>query len=88
MSHKYASFLTLMAVVGFLPMLETQAGEPPAYQVYAVRYATLSGFPVSALVQGAERDRKLDIAMTIWVLKEFRSPRPSTRNQTWRHKTA
>ena len=29
----------------------------------------LVDFPVSALVQGAERGRKLDIAMTIWVLK-------------------
>ena len=37
--------------------------------MYAVRYATLRNFPVSALVQGAEPKRKLDIAMTFWVLK-------------------
>ena len=52
MPHKYALVITLMAGVGFLPMLEAQAGEPPAYQVYAVRYATLSGFPVSARSRG------------------------------------
>jgi glyoxylase-like metal-dependent hydrolase (beta-lactamase superfamily II) len=37
--------------------------------VYAVRYAKLLDFPVAALVQGAEPGRKLDIAMTVWVLK-------------------
>jgi glyoxylase-like metal-dependent hydrolase (beta-lactamase superfamily II) len=44
--------------------------EQPVYEVYAVRYATMRGFPVAALVQGADKGRKLDIAMTIWVLKE------------------
>jgi glyoxylase-like metal-dependent hydrolase (beta-lactamase superfamily II) len=58
-----------MAGAGWLRGLEATAGEPPAYEVYAVRYAKLLDFPVSALVQGAERNRKLDIAMTFWVLK-------------------
>jgi glyoxylase-like metal-dependent hydrolase (beta-lactamase superfamily II) len=49
--------------------LGANAAEPPTYDVYAVRYATMVGFPVAALVQGAERSRKLDIAMTYWVLK-------------------
>jgi glyoxylase-like metal-dependent hydrolase (beta-lactamase superfamily II) len=43
--------------------------KPPIYEAYAVRYATLTGFPVASLVQGAEKARKLDIAMTVWVLK-------------------
>jgi glyoxylase-like metal-dependent hydrolase (beta-lactamase superfamily II) len=60
----------VLVLIGFLHGLAAQAGEPPVYQVYAVRYATLKDFPVSALVQGAERGRKLDIAMTIWVLKD------------------
>jgi glyoxylase-like metal-dependent hydrolase (beta-lactamase superfamily II) len=60
----------VLVLIGFLHGLAAQAGEPPIYQVYAVRYATLKDFPVSALVQGAERGRKLDIAMTIWVLKD------------------
>jgi glyoxylase-like metal-dependent hydrolase (beta-lactamase superfamily II) len=61
--------LLLLAGAGCLRGLEAQAGEPPAYEVYAVRYAKLLDFPVRALVQGAEPDRKLDIAMTFWVLK-------------------
>jgi len=39
------------------------------YEVYAVRFATIAGFPVRSLVAGADVDRKLDIAMMIWVLK-------------------
>ena len=43
--------------------------EADKYEVYAVRYATLANFPVASLVAGAERQRRLDIAMMIWVLK-------------------
>jgi len=39
------------------------------YEIYAVRYATIANFPVSSLVAGADRSRRLDIAMMIWVLK-------------------
>ena len=39
------------------------------YEIYAVRFATLADFPVSSLVAGADRSRRLDIAMMIWVLK-------------------
>ena len=41
----------------------------PVYEVYAVEYAVLPQFPVSALVQGAEEGRKLDIAMLVWVIR-------------------
>jgi glyoxylase-like metal-dependent hydrolase (beta-lactamase superfamily II) len=69
MRHHNSLVLLLMAAAGILFGHDAKAGEPPAYQVYAVRYATLKDFPVSALVQGADRGRKLDIAMTIWVLR-------------------
>src|SRR5438094_4459594 len=39
------------------------------YEVYAVRFATIASFPVSSLVAGADRSRRMDIAMMIWVLK-------------------
>ncbi len=41
----------------------------PTYQVYAVRYGTLLGFPKSALVLGADSTVKLDLAMMVWVVK-------------------
>ena len=39
------------------------------YEVYAVRYATIPDFPVSSLVAGADKDRKLDIAMMVWLIR-------------------
>ena len=39
------------------------------YEVYAVRFATIANFPVASLVAGADRARRMDIAMTVWVLK-------------------
>jgi glyoxylase-like metal-dependent hydrolase (beta-lactamase superfamily II) len=41
----------------------------PSYEVYAVRYATLPGFRVANLIQGADTSRRLDIAMMVWLLK-------------------
>jgi glyoxylase-like metal-dependent hydrolase (beta-lactamase superfamily II) len=69
MPHRYAWILVIMASLVALHGVAARASEPPAYEVYAVRYATLRDFPVSALVMGAEAGRKLDIAMTFWVLK-------------------
>jgi glyoxylase-like metal-dependent hydrolase (beta-lactamase superfamily II) len=43
--------------------------EADKYEVYAVRYATIANFPVSSLIAGADRARRMDIAMMIWVLK-------------------
>ena len=45
------------------------AAAAPNYEVFAIRYATLSQFPVASLVQGAEKGRKLDIAMMVWLVR-------------------
>src|SRR6202142_4545033 len=49
--------------------LTAAAQSKPTYDVYAIRYATIPGFPVSGLVAGADPSRELDIAMTIWLLR-------------------
>jgi glyoxylase-like metal-dependent hydrolase (beta-lactamase superfamily II) len=41
----------------------------PQYEVYAIRYATLPNFQVSGLVAGADRSRKMDIAMMVWLVE-------------------
>jgi glyoxylase-like metal-dependent hydrolase (beta-lactamase superfamily II) len=41
----------------------------PQYEVFAVKYATIPDFRVSGLVAGADKDRKLDIAMMIWLVR-------------------
>ena len=65
MPRQHAVILLILAA---LPG-PARADEPPAYEVYAVRYARMPGFPVAELVKGADPGRKLDIAMTVWVLK-------------------
>ncbi len=45
------------------------ANSAPKYEVYALQYAVLPQFPVAALVAGADRTRRMDIAMMFWVIK-------------------
>src|SRR5262249_61028940 len=47
----------------------SQSNGKPTYEVYAIRYAVIPDFPVAALVKGADAARKLDIAMTVWLVK-------------------
>src|SRR5712691_9245050 len=67
MSRSVAFWLTI-AAIGAALTLRARA-EADKYEVYAVRFATIANFPVSSLVAGADRARRLDIAMMIWVLK-------------------
>lgn len=66
-----------LLICGFLGMLI--AGRPativgslpqqPAYEVYAIRYATLPQYPTSEFIAGADTSRRTDAAMMIWLLK-------------------
>ena len=49
------------------PGLPTSAA--PVYDVFAIRYASIPDFPVNALIAGADPQRKLSIAMTVWLLR-------------------
>src|SRR5215510_1469964 len=46
-----------------------QRTSTPTYEVYAISYAIIPDFPVASLVAGADRTRKLDIQMMVWLLK-------------------
>jgi glyoxylase-like metal-dependent hydrolase (beta-lactamase superfamily II) len=37
--------------------------------VYAIRYATVPNFPVRGLIAGADSSRRMDIAMSVWLLQ-------------------
>jgi glyoxylase-like metal-dependent hydrolase (beta-lactamase superfamily II) len=39
------------------------------YEVDAIRYATIPAFRVSGLIAGADTSRRLDIAMSVWLLR-------------------
>ena len=47
----------------------TPSPAPPAYSIQAIRYATIKGFPASALVMGAPENEKTDIAMVVWLIR-------------------
>ena len=57
------------AAAALVALVVATHAQPAAYEIYAVRYATLANFSVSSLIAGADRSRRLDIAMMIWVLK-------------------
>lgn len=62
--RELAAAATLVAALGAAP---TQPA--PTYDVHAIRYATITGFPVRGLIAGADSSRRMDIAMTVWLLR-------------------
>src|SRR6185295_20026446 len=64
MKRAAAAVLVMLAATGVRGAADTDK-----YEVYAVRFATLANFPVASLVAGADRARRMDIAMMVWVLK-------------------
>lgn len=59
----------LSAAVAAALTAPARAQSKPDYEVYAIRYGTLKDFPVAGLVAGADRSRKMDIAMMVWLVK-------------------
>lgn len=57
-----------LAVVAFAT-LGLARFAPPIYDVYAVRYATVPNYRASGLIDGADTSRRLDLAMSVWLLK-------------------
>jgi len=49
--------------------LATTTQQTPDYRIEAIRYGTISQFPVAGLVVGAPEDERLDIAMLFWVIR-------------------
>ena len=56
----------LVAAV-FAVLFATNSGSE--YSIQAIRYAISPGFPTAALVMGAPKDEKVDIAMVIWLIR-------------------
>ncbi len=67
--------LNIGATIGLLLTAVSHANDrahwqpSPTYEVYAVRYGTVQGFPVRGLIAGADSSRRMDIAMTVWLLR-------------------
>ncbi len=55
--------------LAFLFVGAVYAQPKPQYEIFAVRYATIPGFAVNGLIEGADPARKLDIAMMVWLIR-------------------
>ena len=56
-------------LLALLVTLAATAQQAPEYRIEAIRYGTISQFPVAGLVVGAPEDERLDIAMMFWVVR-------------------
>ncbi|HKA20002.1 MAG TPA: N-acyl homoserine lactonase family protein [Blastocatellia bacterium] len=63
---KLSSVLALLLII---PTFGQNRPSTPTYDVYAISYGVIPDFLVSGLVAGADRSRKLDIQMMVWLLK-------------------
>lgn len=61
--------LTSVAMIAMLATVGAFRFAPPPYDVFAVRYATIPNFKASGLLEGADTSRRIDIAMTVWLLQ-------------------
>jgi len=52
-----------------MPAFAQQKPLKPTYEIYAISYGVIPDFSVAGLVAGADRSRKLDIQMMVWLLK-------------------
>jgi glyoxylase-like metal-dependent hydrolase (beta-lactamase superfamily II) len=54
-------------------ILAAQPNEPakaaPNYEIYAIHYATLKAYPLGGLVDGEDRNTKIDIGMYVFLIK-------------------
>ncbi len=61
--------LRILILALSLLALQAPATPPVTYDAFAVRFGILPAFSVAGLVAGADRDRKLDIPVMVWLLK-------------------
>ena len=61
--------LSLVNLAGAPLSTLAQNSSAATYEVYAFSYGVYPNFPVSALMTGADKDRKIDLQMMIWLVK-------------------
>jgi glyoxylase-like metal-dependent hydrolase (beta-lactamase superfamily II) len=59
---------SLFVAVPFLG-LSRSITAPPAYEVYAIRFATEASYPTRFLVAGADSTRRSPLAFTVWLIR-------------------
>jgi glyoxylase-like metal-dependent hydrolase (beta-lactamase superfamily II) len=58
----------VLVAIATLPFATPRAA-PPAYEVYAIRFATVAAYPTRFLVAGADSARQSPLAFTVWLIR-------------------
>ncbi len=66
--RKFLTALSLL-IVTIVPASAFAQTTGANYEVYALSYGTFPDFPVSALLAGADKTRKIDLQMMVWLIK-------------------
>src|SRR5438876_444956 len=61
--------LLLAASCSLTLSAQAQGGPNTGYEVYALSYGVFPGYSISNLIAGADKDRKIDLQMMIWLIK-------------------
>jgi glyoxylase-like metal-dependent hydrolase (beta-lactamase superfamily II) len=62
--------ISLLFILGILSLsISAQGGAGASYEVYALSYGVFPGYGVSNLIAGADKERKIDLQMMIWLIK-------------------
>ena len=67
--RKFLYIVSLLFVVMLPISARAQNSSGATYEVYALSYGVYPNFPVSALLEGADKERKIDLQMMIWLIK-------------------
>jgi len=62
-------WLGIVLMAGCFAKPAVSSSQPPAYEVYAVRYAMLLNYPTRELIADVDSSRRTDLAMTVWLLR-------------------
>src|SRR4029453_3800612 len=68
MTHRRSGLVATLTAI-LCASATSHAQTAPTYEVYAIRYATVPSFPVRALIAGVDTSRRMDIAMSVWLLR-------------------
>ena len=66
-STAVAAILALVLLPGAASPARAQP--VPAWEAFAIRYATVPSFQTSALIAGSDTSRRTDLAMMVWLLR-------------------
>lgn len=61
--------IPLILMFAFSPVTAQEKASKATYEIYAISYAVIPDFSVAGLVADADRSRKIDIQMMVWLLK-------------------